>query len=349
MKTKVIAPVSSVEGAMRVVDAGADELYCGVRLMGSKYLAYSGRPASCCISTFEELGQTVEYAHRHSATVSLTANLPFMADLITWPVRDFVKKSIDQGVDALIVADIGTLLMIGEMGVGLPVYASSFLVVRNYESVRFLSNLGVSRVIAPPDASIGEIKTLVEQCSADGIEVEAFAHGENCSNVGGNCYLLHSQRARSEAYEPFDTSTVAGIAEPETQHEDESLVSISKRIPCLFYFEVSEFDQKAEPKRIGNLPIMDAFSFCSMCRLPDLVAAGATGYKLVGRCQPVEFQERTTRVYRELLNLVENGAIAAFNDRIATLKEESPMLARLCQQKRCYYTPFFTTQGGGAI
>src|SRR5271157_5106597 len=122
---KIIAPVSSVEGAMRVLDAGADELYCGVRLKGSKYLSYSGRPGSCCLPDYEDLRRVVELAHAGGAVVSLTANLPFMAAAIKWFVRDFLKRCVGQGIDALIVGDLEALMLVREMDIKLPIYASS--------------------------------------------------------------------------------------------------------------------------------------------------------------------------------------------------------------------------------
>lgn len=341
---KIIAPVSSFEGAKKVVDAGANELYCGVRLMGMKYMAYSGRPASCCLQNYDELGQVVEYAHAHGTTVSLTANLPFMADLISMPVRDFIKKCLEKGIDALIIADIGTLLMVKKMGVQLPIYAGSFMVIRNDEAIKLLKQLNVSRVIAPPDTTIDELSALVQKCGNDGVEIEAFVHGENCSNVGGNCYLLHSHRARDEAYRQYDEAKVASIAQIKASPTDESFVSISKRIPCLFYYDVYELDGD-ELKWSTQTPIMDAFSFCSMCSLSELLATGVAGLKIVGRCQPIEYQAHTTKFYHELVDLIESGEEELYRAKVEEMKLNSPELKALCEQQRCYYSPFFANMG----
>ena len=44
-KPKIMAPVNSLEGAFRVIRAGADEVYCGVALPTKYRSSYS---ASCC-------------------------------------------------------------------------------------------------------------------------------------------------------------------------------------------------------------------------------------------------------------------------------------------------------------
>ena len=129
--TKIISPIKSVEGAERVSAAGADELYVGVRMQGLKFMSYSGRKASCCLDNYDQLAEACERAHAHGTEVNLTANLPFMTDLLTGAVKRYIKHSVEAGVDALIIADMGTVLLVRDMGIDLPIYASSYFVARN--------------------------------------------------------------------------------------------------------------------------------------------------------------------------------------------------------------------------
>lgn len=334
--TKIIAPVSSYEGAVRVVDAGADELYCGVRLPGLKFISYSGRPAFCNLQDYDELSQIVQYAHSKNVTVNLTANLPFMADVLERTVKSFIKRSVACGVDALIVADMGTLLLIQNMKLDIPIYAGSYFIARNGEAAKFLRKLGVSRLIAPPDSTLDDLEQLVKSSS---MEIEAFVHGEGCSNVGGNCYLLHSGRPHKEKYQSYDEAPVSPIAsDPD---DDKTLVSISKRIPCIFNYEVFEIDVESGAMSEGQqLPIMDSFTFCSLCYLPDLIRIGIGGVKIVGRCAPIEFQERVTRLYRRFIDLAQQNEMDTFQSELLRLREQSAELNRLCASQRCFYAPW---------
>lgn len=331
--TKIISPVKSVEGADRVSAAGADEIYVGVRLSGLKFMSYSGRKASCCLNDYDELAKACELAHSHGTKVNLTANLPFMTDLLTPVVKKYIKRSVEAGVDALIIADMGTVLMVREMGIDVPIYASSYFVARNLESIYFLEKLGVTRLICSPDSTLEEIRELVE---ISPMEVEAFVHGEGCSNVGGNCYLLHSQRPKK--YAPYDDAPASPIAsQPD---EDTSIVSISDRIPCLFDYEVHRLTDKGEVGPPEFLPIMDSFSFCSMCFVQELVRMKVGGMKIVGRCASEDFQERTTRFYRRLVDLARAEDEAGAEQTIKDLRLQSPELMKLCINKRCYYAPW---------
>lgn len=331
--TKIISPINSVAGARKVAAAGADEVYVGVRLQGLKFMSYSGRKAACNLNNYDELAQVCEIAHQYGTKVNLTANLPFMTDMLTSTVKDYIRSSIAAGVDALIIADIGTVLMVREMGIDLPIYASSYFVARNIESVHFMQKIGVTRLITSPDSTMDEIRDLVERSP---IEVEAFVHGEGCSNVGGNCYLLHSQRPK--AYSPYDDAPASPIASQ--PGEDTSIVSISDRIPCLFDYEVQTIRDTGELGPIEHLPIMDSFSFCSLCFIQELVQMGVGGLKIVGRCASETFQERTTHYYRRLVDQARANDEAAIRAEIQNLRMDSPELMKLCVNKRCYYAPW---------
>lgn len=331
--TKIISPINSVAGAARVTAAGADELYVGVRLQGLKFMSYSGRKASCCLKDYDELAEVCRIAHAGGATVNLAANLPFMTDILRPMVKGYLKHAVRAGVDALIVADMGTLLLVREMGLDLPVYASSYFVARNVESVYFLQKLGVTRLICSPDSTLDEIRDLVNRSP---IEVEAFVHGEGCSNVGGNCYLIHS--GRPKAYAPYDNATASPIASQ--PGEDTSIVSISDRIPCLFDYEVRPISEKGGIGPMERMPIMDSYTFCSMCYVQELVQMKVGGLKIVGRCASVEFQESTTRQYRRLVDLARADNPFAIEEEIQRLRARSPELMKLCINKRCYYAPW---------
>ena len=331
--TKIISPVKSVEGADRVSAAGADEIYIGVRMQGLKFMSYSGRKAACCIDNYDDLAEACRLAHSHGTEVNLAANLPFMTDLLTSLVKSYIKHSIEAGVDALIIGDMGTLLLVRDMGIDLPVYASSYFVARNIESVHFLQKLGVTRLITSPDSTLEEIRELAARSP---IEVEAFVHGEGCSNVGGNCYLIHSQRPK--AYAPYDDSPASPIASQ--PGEDTSLVSISDRIPCLFDYQVRTISDTGKVGPPESIPIMDSFSYCSMCFVEELVRMKAGGLKIVGRCASEDFQARSTAYYRRLVDMAKAGDSEGAKIEIQGLRASSPEMMKLCVNKRCFYAPW---------
>jgi collagenase-like PrtC family protease len=80
---------------------------------------------------------------------------------------------------------------------------------------------------------------------------------------------------------------------------------------------------------------------------------GISGFKIVGRGDSIWYQESETKVYRELVDLIVNGQISEYKQRLESLKTNSencvlnhelPILRQFyCEQKRCYYQPIFHT------
>jgi collagenase-like PrtC family protease len=95
-----------------------------------------------------------------------------------------------------------------------------------------------------------------------------------------------------------------------------------------------------EKQKIASGPVLDAFTFCSLCQLPELLQNEVTGFKIVGRCMPKEFQERTARVYRRLIDLIESCDMESFKRELNEIIRGDIIQEGLCKEKRCYYTDF---------
>jgi len=317
---KLLAPIMRFEGAVKVIGAGADELYCDVEMPLKHFSLYRGAEHS--IPTYKELNATVKYAHDHGVKVFITANMPFTADIIEKDWREHIVRCLEQNVDALVVGDLGVLSTIRDIDPGVPLLASTYFCSMNREAANFLKKLGFRRVILERHLTIPEISGIVENSEP---EVEVFVHGAGCSNINVNCYLFHYR------YPPLTKALrdVDGF-----------------KNPCTLPFEI--YDSRSNEK-LGEAPILDAFTFCSICHLPALVKAGVAGLKIVGRGDFIAFQESTTRIYRELLDLIGQDRVDEFYKKVLELKKDflprPPMFANLeevaCEQKRCFYGPLF--------
>ncbi len=326
-KPRILSPINSFKGAVKVISAGADEVYCGVTIPEIKdFMLYRG--ASCEIPTYDELGKVVKHAHNYGVKVVVTVNRPFMSEVIEKATRKHIRLCLDEGIDGLIVGNIGVLLMIQDMDVDTELYASTYMVSMNYEAVDFLGKLGFSRVVLDRQLRVAEISEIVQRSK---VEIEVFIHGGGCSNTNGNCYLYHFRFP-----EMIRTAQL-----------DEGLL----KSPCTLSYDV--YDQDDGHKKLGAIPIMDAFEVCSLCKLPELLKTGVFGFKIEGRGDCIWFQESETRVYRELIDLLMRDKEKLYQEKIELLKSHlrkfilHPTLPSLreffCEQKRCYYSPLFHT------
>jgi len=318
----LLSPINSIESATRVVAAGADEVYCEVAIPGLKnFVLY--RNTLCNVQTYDELDKISNICHREEVKLLLVANLPFVSKHFERQFKAHISKCINSGVDGLIIGNLGVLSMIKHLDVKLPLYASTFLCTMNSEAANHLADLGFSRIILERQLSIPEISQIVKSSK---VPIEVFVHGGGCSNINGSCYLLHR--------------TLPGLMEAQMRVEG---FNPPCRLPLKVYDgETSEFLKTSQ--------ILDAYVFCSLCHLPELMRTGVCGFKVVDRCLPVKYQETMTVIYRRMMDLIERGEMEAYGQALEEAKDIdmglSPFFPQTlrkmcCDHRRCYYGPFF--------
>ncbi len=323
---KLLTPITTYEGAVRVTEAGADELYCDVVMPKSKHFRLY-RGAESCLPSYDELEKVVKYAHNHGVKVLLASNLPFITESIHDEVKNHIRSCLDRGVDALIIGNMGFLTIVKSLDVNVPLYSSTYMIPTNYEAVDFLAKLGFSRIVLERHLTLPEITEIVKRSQ---VEIEVFVHGGGCSNINGSCYLFHHQSTY-----PKLKNALGAINGFQT--------------PCRIPFDVYEADEGHAS--LGRLQIMDALEFCSLCRLPSLIETGITGLKIVDRGSPIVFQESMTRIYRECLDLLGKGDFETYVKRVEVFKDSiqvppiSPLTIRegCCEQERCFHQSLFHT------
>lgn len=318
---KILSPIKAYTGAVRVIDAGADELYCGVRTPGLEdFELYRG--ASVDIPTYDEFQQVVDYAHGHGVEVYVTINQPYIIDSMERTMAKHIQRIVESGADSLIIGDLGMLQLAKEVAPDIKYSASTYLSATNSESAEFLRRNGFDRVILERHVPLPQIKEIVDDVD---VEVEVFIHGSGCSNINVNCYCYHYK------FPEMDQGylTIDGI-----------------KFPCSLPYEVNEDDEK-----LGDYPIVDAYTFCSLCKLPELLDTGVYGLKIEGRGINEVYQASTTKLYRDSLALLQSGETEEFWERLESIKDtfiplpQTLPLTNLrelcCEQERCYYGPQF--------
>jgi putative protease len=337
---KLLSPVTSFRGALEVISAGADEIYCSTVIPGMWEIL--NRPDSCSVSTYDELGRIADYARSKGVETLMTLGLPFVSEFMAARMKEHTAACVSQGIDALIVGDIGLIRMIrDDMGLDIPIYASTLLGAMNYEATGFIRELDVQRVVLERHVTVEEIAEVVRR-NKD-VEVEVFVHGGGCSNINANCRLEYNQSS-----ELATRKALRGI----TRFTN----------PCRWSYHISELGPGGRRMTTTPVPILDAYTFCSLCTLPELLQTGVAGLKIVGRCRPLAYQVQATRMYRELLDLMKRGGRRGFGRSqrkrfhgIVESFQEAPVQPAFlnpdgsfrtlrqmwCEEERCYYSPLF--------
>ena len=187
---ELLAPAGSYEILVVAINAGADAVYIGGHRYGARAFAQN--------FTSEEIEKAVSYAHLNGASVHVTVNTLFNSSEIL-EVLKYVQFLYRTGVDAVIVQDIGLVYLINQFIPDMEVHSSTQMTLRDYNSILWAHDEGISRVILPREMNVKEIGTISERLKKDNVkmDLEVFGHGSLCYCISGDCYMSSFISGRS--------------------------------------------------------------------------------------------------------------------------------------------------------
>ncbi len=276
-KIEILAPAGSAQAMKAAFRAGADAVYMGGRLFGAR--AYAQNPEE------EGLLEAIDYAHLHGKKLYLTVNTLLKNEEIDESLYDYILPLYRQGLDAVLVQDLGVLQFLAEHFPDLPLHASTQMTVYGSDYANWLKRFHISRIVLPRELSLGEIKAMKEET---GLEIEVFTHGALCCCYSGQCLMSSMIGGRS--------GNRGRCAQP-------------CRLPYTL--------QGGRSKKQGYL--LSPKDLCSLDLLPDIISAGADSLKIEGRMKGPEYAALTASLYRKYADLYlekgKEGYSVSENDR----------------------------------
>ena len=174
---KIVAPAGNLERFYSAVNAGADEIYMGIKGFGARRNVEN--------FTLEEYKEAIDYAHKRGSRIFLTLNT-LMKNVEIDFLYTNLKALYEYGLDAIIVQDLGYFRFIKENFPDIDIHGSTQMTVANHFEAEYLRKLGFKRVVLPREMTFEEIKKIRENTS---IELEVFVSGALCISYSGNCYM----------------------------------------------------------------------------------------------------------------------------------------------------------------
>ena len=324
---KILSPIDASSEAEKLIEAGADEFYCGLfpEEWKNKYFPASidRRPTGSHLKSFEELKELINISHEKSVPVYLTLNEHYYTEKQYPLITEFIGNAISINVDALIIADLALLLFLRKNNFKVKIHISTGGTVFNSEAAGFYKDLGADRIILPRHLTVEEIGKLREH-SPD-IELEAFILNSRCVNVDGMCTFQH------------------GLSGPSNKWLFRNACMLPYEISILpnenSFLEIEDFlKREIALKRQhiwGNVHIDD--SPCGACSLFDFAKMGLTGVKIVGRGNLLEKKLKDVVFLKSAKMMLRNGETekSEFRKRVKELYEET--YKRQCRYHMCYY------------
>lgn len=268
-KVELLAPAGSYEAFEAAIGAGADAVYLGGPDFGARAYAKN--------FTQEELVRAIRTAHIHGKKLYLTVNTLLKNRELKERLYDSLKEVYEEGLDAVIVQDMGVLRFIRNTFPELPIHASTQMTVTGPEGMKFLESLGVTRVVPARELSL---KELSDMHKASPVEIETFIHGALCYSFSGQCLMSSILGGRS--------GNRGRCAQP-----------------CRLPYQTGEPGGRFSKEK-ENCPL-SLKDICTLDILPEILEAGVMSLKIEGRMKQPEYTAAVTGIYRKYLDILKEN------------------------------------------
>lgn len=277
-KVELLSPAGDLDRLKIACLYGADAVYIGGR-------DYSLR-ANATNFSLEEIKNGCDFAHKLGKRVYLTLNIVFHNEDISG-VYDYIKECVEAGIDAFIVSDLFLVKYI-KNNFSVEVHLSTQDSITNIESVKFLKQEGVDRVVLAREVNRNDIKKIIDTHLVD---IEVFIHGAMCTFVSGRCVLSNYFTNRD--------ANRGGCAQI-----------------CRFCFDLNEYND--------NFSV--AVKDLNMSKyIEDMIKIGITSFKIEGRMRSPFYLATVLSSYRRIINNVYNNSLTneSLNNEIKILSRVS--------------------------
>ena len=258
-QVEILSPAGSYESLKAAIAAGADAVYIGGSRFGARAFANNLQE--------DKLLEAIDYVHLYGRKIYLTVNTLLKEKELQEELYEYLLPYYRQGLDAVIVQDIGVLQFVKEHFPDLPIHASTQMTITNALGAKMLEELGVERVVTARELQIDEVAEINRQTN---VEIESFVHGTLCYCYSGQC--LYS-------------SLIGGRSGNRGQCAQ----------PCRLPYNVGN-DKETQY-------IMSLKDMCTLEYIPELVEAGIYSFKIEGRMKKPEYVALVTAMYRKYVDL----------------------------------------------
>ena len=270
-KVEILAPAGNMDCFRAAIKADSDAVYMAGKQFGAR--AYAGN------FTTEEFIEALNIAHLHDKKIYLTMNT-IVKEQEFGAVYGFLRPLYEEGLDGIIIQDIGLLKYIREEFPLLPLHASTQMTITGSEGALWAKSMGVCRVVPARELSLKELSRI----KADtGLEIEAFVHGAMCYCYSGQCLYSSFLGGRSG-----NRGKCAGTC----------------RLPAFAYDVRTGLKGVKSKKEEYDLSLKD---LCTIEHVGELIEADIDSFKIEGRMKSPEYVAGVTYLYKKYSDLYLSG------------------------------------------
>lgn len=266
-KPELLSPAGNYEKMTAALRFGADAVYLAGQSFGMRSAADN--------FTVEELYAAADEVHRSGKKMYLTVNTMPHEDEYG-ALREYLSALRECPVDALIVADLGTLMTAREILPDTEIHISTQASIVSSAAAKAYAALGARRLVLARELTLDEIRAIRENLDP-AIELEVFIHGSMCVSYSGRCLLANALNGRDGNRGTCTQPCRWNYTLIEEKRPDE-------RIP------IEETD-------LGTF-IMSSKDLCMIGHIPELCESGIASLKIEGRMKSAYYTAVVTNAYR---------------------------------------------------
>ena len=268
---EVLSPAGSYDSFLAAINAGADAIYLGGSAFGAR--AFSNNFSE------EELLRAIDVAHIYDKKVYLTVNTLLKNNEMSEQLYNYLKPYYENGLDAVIVQDMGVFNFVKTYFPLLHIHASTQMTTTGALGAKLLKELGASRIVTSRELNLKEIKDIAHNVD---IEIEGFVHGALCYCYSGQCLM---------------SSLIGGRSGNRGRCAQ----------PCRLPYDVIKNDSVISND--SEKYVLSPKDMCALSILPQVLDAGVDSLKIEGRMKSSEYTAGVVSMYRKYVDkYLENGS-----------------------------------------
>ncbi|NME84373.1 U32 family peptidase [Clostridium sp. SM-530-WT-3G] len=300
---KIVAGLGCIDDYIRMVKAGADEVFVGFvpyewnkkygtlfPLNRREVLYYNTQ-----INSFEDMKILKKMVDVYKVPVTIAFNYLYYLEEQYEIIAETIEKLKSIGFYEFIIADIALLEYLKERNIDCFIHLSGECAEINRLSINFLNQFNIGRYIFHRKNTIEDIKSCIENNNVKNIQYEAFMLNERCHYTGAFCSSLHCDELSHICQLPY----IIGKVDDQSDNFKKVNEKFNK-----YYKDIEEENFEEDYDEYENNSYILGASGCGICALKRLKDSGVTHLKVVGRGNSIENMERDIIGLRKAIDIL---------------------------------------------
>ena len=296
---KIVAGLGSIDDYIDLVEAGADEVFCGYvpydwnkkygnlfPLNRREVLYYNVQ-----IGSLTDMKILRRMMDKYKVPVTITFNYLYYLEEQYEDIEKIIKDLINIGFNEYIIADIALITYLREKEIDCIIHLSGEASEINSLSVDFYNKLDISRYIFHRKNTILDMESVIKNNSIKNLEYEAFMLNERCHYTGAFCSSLHCDELAHLCKVPYHMAKF--------NRKSNRFEIVDKK-----FNDYYKIDEEYDYDDVDEKQYLVGGTGCGLCALKKLQKAGVTHLKVVGRGNFIDLMIEDVKNLKKAINML---------------------------------------------